>query len=114
MGDLFPHPKRSEYQARHPDINLKSGDGGGTYDGMEERVTRLEIQVEHILQDTAALKSDMTNVKDRLSDITAQLARIDAKLDSKIDYKWLTVYVLGIVAVIMRNEIASFLTGSGG
>lgn len=52
------------------------------------------------------LQSDMTDVK-------AALARIEAKLDSKIDYKWLTVYVLGIIAVIMRSEIASWVSSIG-
>ncbi|MDD9738453.1 hypothetical protein PVW47_01525 [Marinovum sp. SP66] len=64
---------------------------------MEQRLGRLE--------------SKMDKVDDRLVSIETALARIDAKLDAKIDYKWLTVYVLGIVAVIMRSEIAAFLSG---
>ncbi|MBL3587726.1 hypothetical protein JMM61_20655 [Rhodovulum sulfidophilum] len=74
------------------------GDGGGT-DMIEHRVGRLETQVDR-------LQSDMTDVK-------AALARIETKLDSKIDYKWLTVYVLGIIAVIMRSEIASWVSSMG-
>lgn len=78
------------------DETLKGGGGGGTFDPMEARVSRLE--------------SKMDRVEDRLTSIEVTLARIDAKLDSKVDYKWLTVYVLGIVAVIMRSEIASLFT----
>ncbi|MBL3587428.1 hypothetical protein JMM61_18955 [Rhodovulum sulfidophilum] len=48
------------------------------------------------------LQSDMTDVK-------AALARIEAKLD----YKWLTVYVFGIIAVIMRSEIALWVSSIG-
>ncbi len=79
--------------------NLPKGGGGGTYDGMEARVARLETK--------------MDKVEERLTSIEVLLARIDAKLDSKIDYKWLTVYVLGIIAVIMRNEISTWLGSIG-
>jgi hypothetical protein len=49
-----------------------------------------------------------------LVDLKVLLARIEAKLDSKIDYKWLTLYVLGIVAVVLREEIAEFLIKTTG
>lgn len=60
---------------------------------MEQRIGRLEGQMDRVLSE--------------LTDIKVSIGRIDAKLDSKVDYKWLTVYVLGIVAVIMRTEIAA-------
>lgn len=77
--------------------SLHSGGGGGTCDGMEQRIGRLEIK--------------MDKVEDRLTSIEVLLARIDAKIDSKVDYKWLTVYVLGIIAVIMRSEISAWIAG---
>lgn len=77
---------------------LKSGGGGGTFDGMEARVGQLERSVDRIQTD--------------VTDIRVSLARIEAKLDSKVDYKWLTIYVLGIVAVVLRNEIMAFFTNS--
>lgn len=77
--------------------NDKFGGGlpPGGYHMLEMRVSNLE--------------SDMRQVRNDLNDIKVELAKISAKLDSKIDYKWLTVYVLGIVAVIMRSEIAAYL-----
>lgn len=96
MNNVVNHPELEKLQ-EHME-RLKSGGGGGTFNPMEARVTRLEGKLD--------------KVEDRLASIEATLARIDAKLDSKIDYKWLTVYVLGIVAVIMRNEIAAWLSGS--
>ena len=75
---------------------MKGGSGGGTFGPMEARVSRIEDK--------------MDRVEDRLTTIEVTLARIDAKLDSKVDYKWLTIYVLGIAAVIMRSEIASLFT----
>ncbi|MFV1644913.1 hypothetical protein VWZ82_12895 [Phaeobacter sp. JH20_41] len=94
-----PRPEFAVYES-----TLKSGSGGGTFDGMEARVSRLESQVD--------------KVEERLTSIEVTLARIEAKLDgkvdtiiatlrSKIDYKWITVYFLGIVAVILRSEIAA-------
>ena len=94
MRNVQDHPTAKEM--RQTIADLKRGGGGGTYDSMEARVARLEGKLDR--------------VEDRLSSIEVMLARIDAKLDSKVDYKWLTVYVLGIVAVIMRSEIASFFT----
>jgi hypothetical protein len=70
---------------------LKSGGGDGTFDGMEHRIGRLETQMDRVLSE--------------LTDIKVLIASVDAKLDSKVDYKWLTVYILGIVAVILRDEI---------
>jgi len=66
-----------------------SGGGGGGSDMLENRVAKIETD---------------------LTDIKVELAKISTKLDAKIDYKWLTVYVLGIVAVIMRAEIAALFT----
>lgn len=88
MSNVVDHPSSDELRKR---IELLPKGSGGPYDGgMEQRV--------------ASLEKDMTDVK-------VALARIEAKLDSKIDYKWLTVYVLGLAAVILRAEIASLFTG---
>lgn len=96
MSNVADHPSRQKIQE---DLaRLKNSDGGGTFDGMEARVARLETK--------------MDKVEDRLNSIEVLLARIDAKLDSKIDYKWLTVYVLGIIAVVMRNEIAAWIASN--
>lgn len=75
--------------------SLTPGGGGGDSGNMEKRLDRLETKFD--------------GLEERLTRIEVSLAKIDAKLDSKIDYKWLTVYVLGIIAVIMRSEIASWL-----
>jgi hypothetical protein len=39
--------------------SLKSGGGGGTSDGMEARVAKLEASVEHIQKDIAEIKGDV-------------------------------------------------------
>ncbi|MFC4731764.1 hypothetical protein [Salipiger abyssi] len=74
------------------------------YDGGEPPgFEMLEKRVENLEKDMREVKSDLTDIK-------VTLATISAKLDSKVDYKWLTIYVLGIVAVVLRHEIMAFLT----
>jgi hypothetical protein len=97
MAERFELPDMNERLARLRQAtetqSLRTG-GGGPYDGdMERRIGNLE--------------NDMREVRSDLTGIKVQLAKIDAKLDSKIDYKWLTIYVLGIIAVVLRNEIAA-------
>ena len=67
MSNVFDHPAYNE--VRQISESLKSGDGGGTFDGMEARVSRLEDK--------------MDRVEGRLTSIEVTLARIEEKLDSK-------------------------------
>jgi len=60
-----------DYESRPIEPPLNPGDGGGTFDGMEARVAKLE----GIAEDT----------RKTLETIQRQLARIDAKLDAKPD-----------------------------
>lgn len=89
--------RNEELQGR---LERLQGGGGGPYDtDMEKRVEKLEASID--------------KVSERLTAIEVSLARIDTKLDSKIDYKWLAVYVFGIIAVVLRSEIASlFASGT--
>lgn len=68
----------------------------------------LAATVARLEDDMKEVKSDLRSLRDSMSKIEVQLATISAKLDSKIDYKWMTIYVLGIVAVIMREEVISW------
>lgn len=47
--------------------SLPSGDGGGTYDGMESRVAVLENNVEHLKTDVSELRNDVRDIRDRLA-----------------------------------------------
>lgn len=54
--------------------SLKSGDGGGTFDAMEARVTLLEkvfekmdVKLDTLLKDTSSLKEDSTHLKADIS-----------------------------------------------
>jgi len=65
---------------------------------MEARVSRLEGKID--------------KVEERLTSIEVSLARIDTKLDSKIDYKWLSIYILGLAALVLRQEILAFFNSA--
>lgn len=43
---------------------LRNGDGGGTSGGMEERVTRLEVQMENVQRDLGEIKADLRSTLD--------------------------------------------------
>lgn len=70
------------------------GDGGN----MDHRIDRLE-------EDVKDIKSDMKSVRSDLTEIKVTLAGINAKLDSKVDYKWLftvTGLLIAAVGLIVR------------
>ncbi|MEL6646648.1 MAG: hypothetical protein AAFQ05_02895 [Pseudomonadota bacterium] len=70
---------------------LKGGGGDGTSGGMERRIERLESDV---------------------ADIKVTLARIEAKLDAKIDWRWMTALFSGLMIAILRHDILALLSAS--
>lgn len=56
-------------QPVEPELPLKGGDGGGIYDGMESRVTRLEVLVDVTRDDLKEIKGDLKTVINRLNDL---------------------------------------------
>lgn len=75
-----------------PDDALKSGDGGGTFDGMEARVKRLEDDMKEIKGDLKSLLKDSSEIKGRLAGMPS------------------TWQIVGIVAAMLALVIA----GGGG
>lgn len=64
----------AERESREPNIvsgpwpdALKSGDGGGTFDGMEARVDRLEKDMAELKSDVKAVRLDVAEMKGRLN-----------------------------------------------
>jgi hypothetical protein len=74
---------------------LHSGDGNGTFGGMEERIAKLEL----IAEDT----------RSTLNTIMGQLGRMDAKLDSKPDQGW----IINLVCVIFGLVLAAIAATAG-
>lgn len=92
-----PSPDMLE-QRRATLRSLTGGGGGPTYDPMDARVERLE-------SDAHELRAEMRSLRDAVGGVAQAVARMEGKLDAKVDYKWMTVYVLGIVAALLKDEI---------
>lgn len=60
-------------------LALKSGGGGGTFDGMEGRVAKLETLMDVVRTDVGALKSDVRDVRDRLIRLEEKVAHLPSK-----------------------------------
>ncbi|MFE0233491.1 hypothetical protein ACFW0F_06090 [Brucella anthropi] len=74
--------KRLDLLRQHETSSLKSGDGGGTFDDMEARVSKLESLAE--------------DTRSTLESIQRQLARIDTKLDGKPDQGWIITLLIAV------------------
>ena len=62
MGELI----ENVFRERSPDP-LHSGGGGGTSDGMEARVKRLEDDTKEMRADLKVIRSDLSEIKGKLS-----------------------------------------------
>ncbi|MBM3605106.1 MAG: hypothetical protein FJX25_10220 [Alphaproteobacteria bacterium] len=49
--------------------SLKSGDGGGTFDPMEQRVARLEEDMREVKADLRSLVKDVAEIKGKISNL---------------------------------------------
>lgn len=74
-----------DLDAFHKEMMLKSGGGGGTYDGMEPRIKRLE--------------DDMKEVKDGLQNVRERLARIEGQLADMPTKDWMNTRMLAYFGV---------------
>jgi len=97
-SNVLPFPARDNYtpepagptESRQP---LQKGGGGDNFDGMEKRIDKLDAAVD-------SLRKDLTDIK-------VMLARMEADLSHKIDYKWMSAYVIGLAMLMLREEIAA-------
>lgn len=62
-------------------------------------------------QKVAALEGRMSRVEDKLDRIAETVARIEGKLDAKVDYKWALAITTAIILVILRAEIMAAFAG---
>lgn len=58
---------QKQHRPTEPELPLKGGDGGSTFDGMESRVSRLEVLVDVTREDLRDIKGDLKTVLDRLN-----------------------------------------------
>ena len=76
--------------------------GGGTFDGMEPRVAKLEAAVEHIQRDISEIKSDVRALRDEIkSDVRA--LRDNARSDFHILFGAVIAVALGLAGMMARG-----------
>lgn len=75
--------------------DLKGGGGGGTFDGMESRVTKLEGEV-------ASLRVEIAK---EFGGVKATLAAIDERT-KQMATKWDVVLILGAMAALIGGVVA--------
>lgn len=64
---------------RQPPPSLQNGNGGGTSDGMLERVIKLEADVGHLQADVTELRGDMKDVRERLQGLEVRVDHLPSK-----------------------------------
>lgn len=70
---------------------LKHGGGGGTFDGMEARVAKLEALAEHIQRDLTDVKTDLRTIRD------------DARSDFRLIFGAIIALAIGLTGVMAKG-----------
>lgn len=94
---------------------LHSGGGGGTSNGMEARVAKLEADMGHALSGISELKTDVSAIRTQGSDAKAMLTGMDERikaLPTKEDVSTtLRNWILLFTSVIAAINIAAIVIG---
>jgi len=72
---------------------------------MIERGVGLEASMDRIKDGQDRLDGRMTALDDRMRSVETILARIEGKLDVKMDYKWALTITAAIILIMLRAEI---------
>jgi hypothetical protein len=79
---------------------LKSGGGGGTSDGIEPRVAKLEASVEHIQKDIAEIKIDMREFRTGIGALNVSTGTLTERVSHLPSKGFVVVALLAALAVI--------------
>jgi len=94
----FQEIEETEKSYQH---HLRGNGGGGTFDGMEARVAKLESSVEHIQKDVTEIKVDIRDTKKDVQKIEVTLAKIRGE---SVLIRWmLGLTVAGIISLIIKS-----------
>ncbi len=106
MSDEGIKPGRSAEVYSFP-TGLKSGGGGGTFDGMEARVKSLEDDMKKLLQDTAEIKGML-----RAAPSAIEFGEMKGRLNSlPTTAKVATIVAIaaGLITILTRwNDLIAF------
>lgn len=76
IHQLPPDAEAARRLSERQHADLRSGGGGGTSDGMEQRVGRLEEDVKELKADMKAIRIDLAEIKGRLFSMPTTLQLI--------------------------------------
>lgn len=82
---------RSQLEKARQDSTLKSGDGDGTFDGMEARVAKLEASSEFIQREITDLKSEVRGL------------RSDARSDFRLLFGAIITVAISLAAMMAKG-----------
>jgi hypothetical protein len=83
-----------------PDTPLKGGEGGGTYDGMEARIAKLEAHMEHVQSDLAKLGGLPADIAGMKSDIGNLPTKDYLSQQFDVQFRWIIGVVTMVVAIV--------------
>jgi hypothetical protein len=102
--DLLSELQQAKQDASKPSP-LSTGDGGGTYGGMEMRVTRLETHFEYVRRDLDEIKGGQAQIQSDLQSVVASLKNLPTKNDLwSWKLQWIAIAV-GAIALIVGGII---------
>ena len=84
-----------------------TGGGGGTYDGMESRIARLEASTAHMERDVGELRFDMKSVLERLTRLEERVGHLPGK--GYIDARIIVLLAAVAALVTFQQQIQSFV-----
>jgi hypothetical protein len=90
----FPKGERGDPET----LRLKSGGGGGTFDGMEQRVAKIEGQFEKLNEKVDTLRIDVAVLKERVGNLPSKGFIVSATVTS--------LALLGAVSVFGERLLA--------
>lgn len=82
---------------------VKSGDGEGTSDGMDQRVTRLETHMEYVRRDLDEIKAGQTALLTAVQDLKSEVISTKGSAAGKV-----TVISTGIAIVAIILGVLAF------
>jgi hypothetical protein len=89
LKDRVGREREADADPRGPPLH--GGGGGGTFDGMEPRVAKLEAAIEHIQRDTTDIKTDVRTLRD------------NARSDFRLLFGATIAVALGLAALMARG-----------
>jgi hypothetical protein len=88
---------------------LQAGGGGGTFDGMEARVARLEADVEHIKNDISEIKNTSKEVANALHGLQIDFASLKERVTHLPSKGFIVslvsggvVFLIGVLTLLSR------------